>query len=108
MKQPAAQQQVSTQSNEIPLRDLSIHEVVAMALHKRRTSGKESRRVVLFLKPSLIPPSTGQYETALGPVKVFSMFLMEQGKWLLEVKLPNESGFPLRDHTPSQPSDTQK
>jgi hypothetical protein len=109
--QHQAQAQASQQA-PIFIRELTIMEVVSMALHKKRVSGKESRRVVLHLRPSLIPPKSGTYQTTIGPVKVFSKFMQEEGRWLLEVKLPNESGFPLGDHIkgnpPSQLSDPQK
>ena len=99
-------QQVSTAE----FRELDIIEVVAMALDKRRRTNRESRRVVLWLRPALIPPSTGQYETTLGPVSLFSRFMQERGCWMVEVKLPHQSGFSIKDHVkgPSQPDSSSQ
>jgi len=100
-------QQVSTAE----FRELDITEVVAIALDKRRRTNRESsRRVVLWFRPALIPPSTGQYETTLGTVSIFSRFMNDRGAWLVEVKLPHQSGFSIKDHVkgPSQPDSSSQ
>jgi hypothetical protein len=100
--QAAQQQQTS-----IPLREMSIPEVVAAAISRRRmmlTKGKTSRRVVLHLKPHLIPPPSGSYQCAIGEVRIFSKFDQDRGAWLVEVKLPPDEGFRIADFVkgPSQ------
>jgi hypothetical protein len=93
------QQAVQTQQKTaLPLREMSVIELVSLAMDRRRKRKRESRRVPIRLKPSLIPPPTGEYETSLGRVRIYSRFEPEEGGWFVEVKLPNQSGFKLSDH----------
>ncbi len=90
------------------LRELGVAEVVAMAIGIRRkmlANGKTTRRVGFYLKPHLIPPPTGAYESAMGEVKIFSKFSQERGAWFVQVKLPDpEKGFEVADLVKNQPS----
>ncbi len=89
---------------KMPLRELSVMEVFSMALDRRRRTEKESRRVVLFLRPHLIPPKGGVYDTVCGSIRIYSKFVPERGQWLVEVKLPPLTGFTVADHI--KPDDT--
>ncbi len=105
----AAQQQAQKQA--VPLREVSVAEIVARAIsiqRKREDQGKTSRRVPLFLRPNEIPPKSGTYGTSWGEVRIFSKFLPDQGKWLVEVRLPRNEGFPIRDYVKKpSPSPTE-
>ncbi|NAZ24127.1 MAG: hypothetical protein GU346_06715 [Thermocrinis sp.] len=89
MKQPKQQ-----------IREATVAEIVARAYDLRRRKEGSSRRVSFTLPPNLIPPPRGEYETGFGTVKIFSKFLVEDGRWLVEVKFPPE-GFTVADHMPS-------
>jgi hypothetical protein len=92
------------------LRIMQVAEVVAIALaihRKRAKEGKTSKRVVVRLKPSLIPPEDGNYETGIGRVRLKSFFKADQGCWYVEVKLPDTEGFRLKDHIGNPPSASQ-
>jgi hypothetical protein len=105
----AAQQQQTTQAQAFRLKELGIAEIVALAVNRKRAleeKGKTSRRVVLHLSPWQIPPRSGVYSSWLGEVKIFSTFRVEEGKWVVEVKLPPMEGFAVKDYT--KRSDTQK
>jgi len=91
------------------LRLLSVSEVVARAIdlrRKRESQGKTSLRVPFCLRPNEIPPRTGRYDTGVGEVRIFTKFLPDQGRWLVEVKLPRNEGFLIRDHV-KNPSSSQ-
>jgi hypothetical protein len=89
-------------SQKLPLKEATVAEIVATALFKKRKQNKASRRITVFLKPSLIPPKDGFYETGIGEVKLKSVYKPEQGRWIVVVVLPPEE-FKLRDHL--SPSD---
>jgi hypothetical protein len=94
-KQPAKEQQ------KIQLRDVSVAEAIAMAVFRRRKMierGKTSRRVVIPLPSHLIPPQSGEYNVAIGRVKITSLFKQEEGRWIMVVRLPADEGFELKDH----------
>jgi hypothetical protein len=105
-----AQAKTQAQATQpLPIREVSIQEIVAMAIHKRRKEGKSSLRVELSLPPSMVPPPSGSYTTAVGDVSLKSIFKATKGRWFCIVKFPQE-GFKLADflpNPPSQPSDTQ-
>jgi len=94
----AMNQPQQAQAEKLPLREMGVQEVVALAIAVRR-KGKESRRVNLLLKPQYIPPNSGEYETAMGKIKLKSVFLQERGRWAVTVVLPAE-GFTIADHQP--------
>jgi len=102
-QQAAAQgQQPQGQATQqpIPLRTLSVPEVVAMAISRRRAllaKGKTSRRVPLYLRPSLIPPPSGRYQCSIGEVRIYSRFDQEKGAWFVQITLPETEGFKLGD-----------
>ena len=104
-KQAQKSQQQVAQAKPQFLKELSVLETVALAIDKKRRGKKESRRVVMFLKPNILPPPTGIYQSPFGEVKILSKFLQERGQWLVEVKLP-PSGFPLKDHIPPSEKDS--
>jgi hypothetical protein len=92
-------EQGQTQVQQVSLRELSVMEVVSLAYHLWRKRGKESRRVTLFLKPSMIPPKSGIYSTPLGEVKIKATFQVAEGRWLVNVTLPpREEGFKVQDY----------
>ncbi len=88
------------QAQAMQLRTLSPQEVVALALNKRRKNvakGKTSKRITLFLRPFLVPPNDGTYETGIGVVRIKSTFKVEAGHWITVVVFPETEGFPIRD-----------
>ena len=97
--------QGQNQQPQIQLREVSISELVAMAINKRRKmlrEGKTTRRIPLFLAPHLIAPASGTYETSIGTIRVISTFRPSEGRWVVTVCLPAESGFQVKDHLPRQ------
>jgi hypothetical protein len=95
------------QAQTLSIRELSIQEVVAMAIHRRRRllkEGKTSLRVVVPLRPDLVPPPSGQYSTALGEVVIRSVYKPVEGRWLVVVKLPSNEGFTIADHISTSPN----
>jgi hypothetical protein len=103
--QQQAQQQVA--QAQLKLREITVAEVVARAINKKRRLGKESNRITLFLFPQEIPPASGSYQTALGETKIHSTFLADRGQWCVVVRLPNEEGFKVKDHLPPSDNPTQ-
>jgi hypothetical protein len=90
---------------QFQIREISLPELISIAIAKRRKlarEGKTSRRISLLLNPRLIPPDVGEYETSIGRVKVHSVFLKDRGQWAVTIVLPQDSGFQLKDHLPSQ------
>jgi hypothetical protein len=88
-------------ATQVPIRELSLEEVIALAISKRRrllAKGKTSRRVGFYLKPHLIPPPTGTYQSVMGEVKIFSRFDQDRGAWFVQVRLPEAEGFKLGDY----------
>ncbi len=95
-------------TQQAALREVSVSELVAAAIHRRRRmmeKGKTSLRVVVPLPASLIPPPSGQYSTAIGEVSIKSVFKPSEGRWICVVKLPSAEGFTIADHISSS-SDT--
>jgi len=97
------QQATQAQAAQLPLRELSISEIVAMALFKKRKQNKASRRITLFLKPSMVPPKDGTYETGIGEVRLKSVYQPQQGRWIVVAVLPPEE-FTLKDYLSDTPS----
>ncbi len=102
----------------IPLREISVPELVSMAIHRRRRmmeKGKTSLRVVVPLPPHLVPPTSGVYSTAMGDVSIKSVFKASEGRWIVTVKLPSDEGFKVAELVKSpnssqsiQPSPSQQ
>ena len=102
-----AQHKPKAAQQSLPIRELSVPEVIAQALYLRRKRGKTSRRVTIFLPPSLLPPKDGTYDTFLGEVQIRSVFSAAQGRWICVVKLPPE-GFTIADHVSSNTPPSQQ
>jgi hypothetical protein len=108
------QQQAAQQADTLPIREMQVQELIALAIYRRRRmmeQGKSSLRVVVPLPASIIPPPSGQYTTAIGEVSVKSIFKDAEGRWICVVKLPSQEGFKFKDllpNPPSQPSNPQK
>jgi hypothetical protein len=93
------------QQVQLRLRQLSVEEAVALAYARRRAllkQGRTTRRITVPLKPYLIPPPSGRYISALGEVRIFSSFSVDQGKWFMTVVLPTTEGFQVKDFLPPQ------
>jgi hypothetical protein len=93
--------QAATQHAGLPIREVSIAELISLAIARRRKlekEGKTSRRISLLLNPRLIPPADGEYDVAIGKVRIRSVFLVNKGRWAVTVILPPSSGFELKDH----------
>ncbi len=110
-QQTTQQQQAQAQDDKLVLKELGVAEVIAMAISIRRklvAKGKTTRRVGFYLRPHLIPPSSGVYESAMGKVRIFSTFSQERGAWFVQVKLPDpEEGFEVADLVKNPPSPSQ-
>jgi len=100
------QQQQQNQQPPIPIREMGITEVVALAwrvYNKRKAQGKSSRRISFPLRAHLLPPPDGDYSTFMGTVRIRTAFRPDQGQWWVTVVLPPE-GFKVQDHlNPSNP-----
>jgi hypothetical protein len=108
---PQQQAQSQQAQKDLKIRFLSVEEAVAMAFNRRRLllrEGKTTRRITIPLHPSIIPP-TGEFQTALGTVRIKATFNQTKGKWYMLVILPVEEGFTLADHLPNtkRPSPSQ-
>jgi len=99
MKPTQASQQASHPQPK--LKEMGVAEVVAMALYihrKRVRKGKLSRRVSFSLPPHVIPPNGGEYDSFLGRVRIRTAFSIVEGRWFVEVVLPPQEGFQLKDY----------
>ena len=83
----------------IPLREMGVPEAISRAIAIRRElvkKGRTTRRISFRLGPNVVPPTSGEHETWAGKVTIKSLFLVEEGKWLVCVVLPPE-GFAVEE-----------
>ena len=93
----------ATAATQIPLREMGVTEAISRAIAIRRKlfkKGRTTRRISFRLSPNVVPPS-GEYETWAGKVTIKSLFL-EEGNWLVTVRLPDTDGFSIKDHQRKQ------
>jgi hypothetical protein len=82
---------MAQQEHQLPLRELTVSELISLAIHRRRrllSQGRTTRRIVLFLPPYLLPPPPGEYESFMGVVRISSVFKPTEGRWIVTVRLP--------------------
>jgi len=94
----------ATAATQIPLREMGVTEAISRAIAIRRKlfeKGRTTRRISFRLSPNVVPPTSGEYETFAGKVTIKSLFL-EEGKWLVTVRLPDTDGFSIKDHQRKQ------
>ena len=88
----------------IPLREMGVPEAISRAIAIRRElvkKGRTTRRISFRLSPNVVPPTSGEHETWAGKVTIKSLFL-EEGNWLVTVRLPDTDGFSIKDHQRKQ------